>query len=142
MGLSQDDFESIVKKIYKVEFSKEIETLINGYIQKLQGEEILYEGKSFVVLSDPSEWKPTDETFVWIKTIDVLIEAELIQVIFCILEMKGHSKPNLWLNFPGNGFSGSNLSFDHTFPFTDDIIDHYDFEKYIVKPFNIEDQKF
>lgn len=137
MEFSQNDFEQKVRTIYKVEFSKEIEILIENHFEKIMNSST-YSGKSFIILSVPSEWQSTDETFVWVKTIKFLTNNNLEEIIFAILEMKGHSKPNFWLSFPTKEFDDVKHVSGHTFQFTDEIINAYDFKKYIVQPFELK----
>jgi len=137
MSLSQNDFEEKVKLIYKNEFSKEINELIDYYFNKIEKESEFYENKKFIIISKPSNWLPTDETFVWIKTIDILTGGLLETIILATLEMKGHSKPNFWLNFPNDDFSNVKITSGFSFPFSEELIQNYDFRKYIVQPFEI-----
>lgn len=141
MDSFQEKFALAIKNIYLDVFYESIELEIKKYVKYFENKNILYKGKTFILLDSNLEWKITEEAFIWSKSVKLLTELEIVEVVFAVLELKGYTNLNFWLNFPFNDFSIDNKPLqrlDFTYEITKEMKSKYELDKVSIKPFKLE----
>lgn len=137
----QEKFAVTIKNIYLNIFKDPIEYTIQNFLKFFEDKNVLYKKKSFALIEIEQEWKTTEEAFIWSRSVKILTEFEIEEIIFVVLELKGYTNLNFWLNFPRENFSinGEPLkSLDLTYEITDDMKVKFGLDKILTQPFKLE----
>lgn len=147
--MKKDSLKNIVQDIYFDYFHDEITSRIDERFEVIkqlsENNECLFSAQSFLIIGEPSKWlKTQDESFVWNKTIKILTQDGIQEIVFATLDLKSFTNPSFCLWFPTYDFTFINVGIysklenDFTYILTKDIIQKYGLDYFLVKPFDLE----
>jgi hypothetical protein len=141
MSSFQEKFTTMIKNIYLNVFNNSIESEINTFLKAFDNKNILYKNKSFILVETDQDWKVTEEAFVWARSLKILTDIKIEEIVFVILELKGYTNLSFWVSFPRNDFSIDHQEIDRldlTYEITDDIKAKFGLDEILPKPFELK----